>query len=219
MNDAIINSGRWNTNDSWFKYYNSTGALVFSAYIDAVFPGTESYVVQLMHATQYSEIDGSVLMEFREEDKKTVSAGSATTILPLIIAPLDGQIFVEGGTIAFSASASDGMPPYSYTWYEKDNIIGTGNSFDTSFDAGSHTITLIVTDAAGRSVSEQVRIRTGLQGDINHDGIITTTDAAIASWMTIRGEWDWCADVNDDGEVTSLDALMLLQAADGTIES
>ena len=218
MNDAIINSGGWNTNDSWFKYYNSTGALVFSAYIDAVFPGTESYVVQLMYATQYSEINGSVLMEFGEEDKRILSAGTKTTVLPLIIAPIDGQIFVEGGTIAFSASASDGMPPYSYTWYEKDNIIGTGDSFDTSFDTGSHTITLIVTDAAGRSVSERARVKIGLRGDVNHDGIITPTDAAIASWMAVRGEWDWCVDVSGDGEVTSLDALMLLQVADGTIE-
>ena len=218
MNDAIINSGGWDTDDSWFKYYNSTGALVFSAYVDAVFHGDEGCVVQLMYATQYSEIDGSVLMEFGENEKKTLSAGTATTILPSIISPIDGQVFVEGDTITFSASASDGTPPYSYRWYGNDDIIGTGNSFDTSFGTGSHTISLIVNDATGASVSERVRLRIGLRGDVNQDGIITPADAVIVSLMAVRGEWDRCADVSGDGRVTSLDALMILQAAAGAIE-
>ena len=218
MKDAIINSRGWDTDDSWFKYYNSTGALVFSAYVDAVFRGTDSYVAQLRYATQYSEIDGSVLIEFGEEDKRILSAGTTITILPLIISPIDGQIFVEGDPIIFSASASDGTPPYSYSWYGDGDIIGTGNSFDTSFGTGSHTITLIVNDAAGASVSERVRVRIGLPGDVNHDGAITSADAVIVSWMAVRGEWDQCADVSGDGAVTSLDALMLLQAASGAIE-
>jgi len=59
MKDTIIDSGRCDA-DGWFKYYNVTGALVFSTYVDVVFRGTESNLVQLRHTTQYSEIDGSV---------------------------------------------------------------------------------------------------------------------------------------------------------------
>jgi len=59
MKDAIIDSGRYGA-DRWFNYYNVTGALVFSTYVDVVFRGMESNVVQLRHTTQYSEIDGSV---------------------------------------------------------------------------------------------------------------------------------------------------------------
>jgi len=221
MKDAIVNAAWQDVEDRWFEYYNSTGALVFSAYVDAVFRGTEDNVVQLMCATQYSEIDGSVLMEFGESEIKILTAGTATTILPLIVAPIDGQIFAEGDVITFSATASDGAPPYSHGWYENDDGIGTGNSFETSFGTGTHTITLIITDVAGASVSERVRVEVGirLRGDVNGDGVITSADAVIVSGMAVRGEWSPAADVNSDGTVTSLDVLMILRAAADAVDS
>ncbi|HDN65827.1 MAG TPA: hypothetical protein ENF23_06005, partial [Methanosarcinales archaeon] len=49
---------------SWFNYYNSTGALVFSTYVDNVFRGTESNIVRLRHTTQqYSETGGGVFIK------------------------------------------------------------------------------------------------------------------------------------------------------------
>lgn len=44
---------------------------------------------------------------------------------------------------------------------------------------------------------------------------ITTADAVIALQMAVRGEHSDDADANGDGLVTSLDALMILQAAVG----
>ncbi len=55
--DAIIHKG------GWFKYYNSTGALVFSTCVDTVFRGVETCIVQLMHTMQYSEADGELFIE------------------------------------------------------------------------------------------------------------------------------------------------------------
>ena len=40
-----------------------------------------------------------------------------------------------------------------------------------------------------------------------------SADAAIALQLAASGGWDPAADVNGDGQVTSLDALMILQAA------
>ncbi len=57
-----------------------------------------------------------------------------------------------------------------------------------------------------------------LHGDVNRDGTITLTDAAIVLGMAVRGKYDANADVSNDGRVTSLDALMILQAASGAIE-
>lgn len=56
------------------------------------------------------------------------------------------------------------------------------------------------------------------KGDLNGDHLHTPADAAIALRMAVRGEYADAADVSRDGRVTSLDALMLLQAAGMAIE-
>jgi hypothetical protein len=54
-------------------------------------------------------------------------------------------------------------------------------------------------------------------GDVNGDGEITSADAVIVLQMVVCGEYTSMADVNHDNNVTSLDALMILQAATGHI--
>jgi PKD repeat protein len=83
---------------------------------------------------------------------------------------------------------------------------------------GSYNINLTVTDNDGAtdSVSKTIAI-TSLRGDVNRDGAITSTDAAIVLGVAVRGEYDADADVSGDGSVTSLDALMILQAVAGSI--
>ena len=56
------------------------------------------------------------------------------------------------------------------------------------------------------------------KGDLNHDGNVTPADAAIALRLAAIGAHDPVADVNGDDRVTSLDALMILQAAAKRIE-
>jgi hypothetical protein len=78
---------------------------------------------------------------------------------------------------------------------------------------GAPIRTRILTDYSGRPV----------QGDLNNDAQITTTDAAIALELAAGSRpcdaaMLTVADVNNDGQVTSLDALMILQAAVGNID-
>jgi hypothetical protein len=54
-------------------------------------------------------------------------------------------------------------------------------------------------------------------GDLNHDGILTPADAAIALEIAVSGEYVPEADIDGNGCVTSLDALMIMQAAAGRI--
>ncbi len=55
-----------------------------------------------------------------------------------------------------------------------------------------------------------------VSGDLNRDGYLTPTDAAIALAIAVGSRpFNDAADVSRDGKVTSLDALMLLQAAAG----
>jgi hypothetical protein len=56
------------------------------------------------------------------------------------------------------------------------------------------------------------------KGDLNGDKQITPADAAIALQIAATGAHDDAADVSGDGCVTSLDALMIMQAAAGRIE-
>jgi len=58
----------------------------------------------------------------------------------------------------------------------------------------------------------------GIIGDFNHDGTLTPADAAIALRIAASGGWDVSGDVDGDCRITSLDALMILQAAADTIE-
>jgi len=52
-----------------------------------------------------------------------------------------------------------------------------------------------------------------LRGDANHDRELSTVDAALSLRMAVGGiETDLVADMNGDGRVTSIDALMILQA-------
>jgi S-layer protein (TIGR01567 family) len=62
--DAIVDEG------GWCKYYNATDALVFSTYVDVIFRGTESNLVQLRYTTQYSEVDGSLFVEPGDESRQ-----------------------------------------------------------------------------------------------------------------------------------------------------
>ena len=56
------------------------------------------------------------------------------------------------------------------------------------------------------------------RSDLNGDGQITVVDAVIALQMAVSGEHNDGADVNRDGRVTSVDALMILQAVAGCIK-
>jgi hypothetical protein len=85
---------------------------------------------------------------------------------------------------------------------------------------------LEVTDNGERTGTKTIDVQYGEQptrGDVNGDGYITSSDAAIALEIAVGSRpCDAAtldvADVNRDGSITSLDALMILQAAAGSIE-
>ena len=81
---------------------------------------------------------------------------------------------------------------------------------DASYEIGTHTV-----DTSGNVNATWVNQTTNIaqKGDLNHDGILTPADAAIALEIAASGGWNPAADVDGDNRVTSLDALMILQAA------
>jgi len=124
------------------------------------------------------------------------------------------------GTATIAAYVSTATGPDSPITFASLELLAVGSSGETS------PLILAITtlaDADGALVSATpingtFVVSTGVKGDLNHDGAITTADAAIALELAASGAHDPAADVNCDGEITSLDALMILQAAAGNIE-
>ena len=69
----------------------------------------------------------------------------------------------------------------------------------------------------GGLVNVTVDMPSATRGDLNSDDKITPADAAIALRIAATGAQNPAADVSGDGQVTSLDALMILKAAAGAI--
>jgi len=112
---------------------------------------------------------------------------------------------------------------FSLVWYSDINgAIGAGERFDTAnLSCGAHRITLMVNDSTGLMSTQSIALtitNDWTPGDLNHDGNVAPADAAIALRIAASGAHDDAADVSGDGCVTSLDALMILQAAAGRIE-
>jgi S-layer protein (TIGR01567 family) len=150
MEDAIIDSGRCDV-DRWFKYYNVTGALVFSTYVDVVFRGTESNVVQLRYTTQYSEIDGSVF----EWDKNILPTG-IMIIAPPTITGYNPDSYVsdpEGVTREFNIAIDQSS---DVIWYidgtvVKDTEKGVTSASYTNYSAktGYWNVSAVASNANG----------------------------------------------------------------------
>jgi hypothetical protein len=89
---------------------------------------------------------------------------------------------------------------------------------------GDHNVSLTVTDDEGATDTtvKTIPILEKLVGNLDGDGEITSVDAVIALRITVDNRscdatMLTAADVSDDNQVTALDALMILQAAAGTI--
>lgn len=84
---------------------------------------------------------------------------------------------------------------------------------------GVHNVSVYAEDNKGNSNSLDWSFTvSGIKGDLNDDGELTTADAAIALQMAVGARTPTtAADVSGDSRVTSLDALMILQAVAGSI--
>ncbi|RLG27605.1 hypothetical protein DRO03_11810, partial [Methanosarcinales archaeon] len=150
MKDAIIDSGRCGEY-RWFEYYNVTGALVFSTYVDVVFRGMESNVIQLRHTTQYSEIDGSVF-----EWAKNIIPVGITIITPPTITGYNPDTYIndpEGVTRDFNIVIDQ---PSDVIWHingtvVKDTEKGVTSAYYTNYSAktGYWNVSAVASNANG----------------------------------------------------------------------
>jgi S-layer protein (TIGR01567 family) len=223
--------------DRWFRCYNATGVLIFSTYVDAVFRGTDTNIVQLRYTTQYSDIDGCLLVNPSDESWQLWEGYNLTAIEVYGNGSVWLQLSKNGRLI------DEGL--FYNGFYLQNDIVG---HTIVSGTIGAHTyrdVQLVsiaqYSEATGAMLAtwesktlnetgDKIVLCTGLEiisdvlkGDLNRDNQITSADAAIALQIAVGSRP--CdpttlatADVSGDGCVTSLDALMILQAAAGAIE-
>ncbi len=67
--------------------------------------------------------------------------------------------FLPNQNIQFTANATGGVSPYSYSWNFGDGTSDTGNPVTHSYSAaGYYTVTVTVTDSIGETASDSVTI-------------------------------------------------------------
>jgi S-layer protein (TIGR01567 family) len=128
-----------------------TGALVFSTYVDVVFRGMESNVVQLRHTTQYSEIYGGVF-----EWAKNIIPVGITIITPPTITGYNPDSYVsdiEGVVREFNIEIDQ---PSDVIWYingtvVKDTEKGVTSAHYTNYSAktGHWNVSAVASNAKG----------------------------------------------------------------------
>jgi hypothetical protein len=164
-----------------------------------------------VYSGQYAmRFDPEILEALSQEEGDFLNeAGAANTI------EVKNEIDNEAGTLEY------GLTRMGVT----TGVTATGTLSQITFkviggDQGSY---LNITDViVGDTAAEAIPI--AVEGGVclvdGKPPYVTPTpaDALIALQMAVRGEYSEEADVNRDGEVTSLDALMILQAAAGRIE-
>ena len=152
-------------------------------------------------------------------------AGATDTTPPtLTITSPAPNITTHTPTITVAGTASDASGIASVT-VNGEPANGTLDctldwSANVTLTEGENTITVVATDGGeGLTTTAAVTVHyEPVRGDLNSDGTLTPADAAIALRLAASGGWDANADVNHDDHITSLDALMILQAAAGRIE-
>jgi hypothetical protein len=128
------------------------------------------------------DTDGDSLLDGAE-----VTAGSNPNDAAPVVsisAPDTGELFFESESVAFAASAADnedGNLSSAIQWSSNiDGALGTGANISVNLRGGSHIISAAVTDSQSATVIGTVSVTSdGLPGDINDDGQVTLSDLLL----------------------------------------
>ena len=102
-------------------------------------------------------------------------------------------------TVSFSATVSQGLPPFSYSWTFGDGSSDSGAAATHRYASpGTYTAQVVVTDSRDRSASNSVTV-TVLQADTDGDGVPDSTDncPAISNPSQADADGDGIGDACD----------------------
>ncbi|RZN32419.1 MAG: PKD domain-containing protein [Methanosarcinales archaeon] len=200
----------------WRKFYNSSLEMDCWLYDDIDDDYAYDLVVGSDTVQMLSGATGDVIW-----DVDYAASVNRPPIASFIYTPANPSI---QDTVIFDASTSydpNGII-VSYMWdFGDENITTTTDPVITHYYdlEGDYNVALTVSDCEGAKHLASIRVTVApLRGDANHDRAITSVDVVLALEMAARGKRNADANVNGNGQVTSLDALMVMQAAGGAID-
>jgi dockerin type I repeat protein len=93
-------------------------------------------------------------------------------------------LFFESDSVSFTASAvdnEDGNLSSAIQWSSNiDGALGSGASISVTLSGGAHIVSATVTDSQSATVISTVSVSSdGLPGDINDDGQVTVSDLLL----------------------------------------
>lgn len=129
-----------------------------------------------------ADTDGDGLLDGAE-----VTAGSNPNDAAPVVSistPDAGALFFESESVSFTASAADnedGNLSSTIQWSSNiDGVLGIGANISVSLSGGSHIVSAAVTDSQSATVISTVSVSSdGLPGDINDDGQVTVSDLLL----------------------------------------
>jgi len=215
------------TYDVYFEKGDSNPGLVLSNQPGTTYdPGTLSYSStyywKIVARDGHGSTNSSVVWSFTTESEPYTPPPNYPPTASFTFSP---AYPFAGYNVTFDGSGSsdpDGTV-VNYGWDFGDGNTSTGVTTNHSYaSAGTYTVSLTVTDNGGRTGTRTIDVQyraEPIRGDVNRDGEITTVDAVMVLEIADGSRlFDDAADVSGDGKVTSLDALMILQAASGAIK-
>jgi PKD repeat protein len=151
--DGTITKYEWNFNGGSYDWSSTTTGKTTYIY------SAGSYTAML----QVTDDDGVTAT-----DTVSITVNPAPVLIASITSPSDGQLFLQGASVAFSGSVSGGIPPYTYSWSSNlDGVIRNTLTFNkNNLSLGVHTITFQVTDSAPIPVTKSDSITITITNDV-----------------------------------------------------
>lgn len=220
-----VPSGSGGTWSMWTQVGVNTVLSLHTSYLGALLAENDDCTVPgcaLDHSLRHSRIDYGLTAGMRYYLKVRgfgIGTGTYTVKVrgpeggapePLVADAGDDQTVEQesatGTQVTLDGSGtSGGVPPLTYEWYEGATLLGTGETLAVSLPLGDHDITLVVTDAAGNSDSDECKVT-----------VVDTTDPSFS--LNVLKDRLWppnhgmhlCATVTDVGDICDVDPTIAI---------
>ncbi|MCK4459322.1 MAG: hypothetical protein KAU52_06335 [Methanosarcinales archaeon] len=204
IDSEVISCGSGDPHDRVYTYNADIGGEedipVFSCYVDAVFRGIDSNIVQVMYVLL---IDDAVF---------TIDTGDEFGSMEVVTASSAGITLINDETIDLDAGATEQIMEDMYFRVADNDTVRFYPFVERTINeaSGGGGCDDICPPDEGYTINDNDR-----------DGVPDIWDkepsTSVGYWVNSQGIGRKWGDMNGDGKITSADALMLLQAAAGKI--